>query len=59
MTGTSNTYRLLSERECVNYVAAYLKYFQDRWKDKYPKIDKKKYEENNPQAILCIKKKAR
>lgn len=33
------SYRLSSERECVNYIAAYLKYFQDRWEEKYPEID--------------------
>lgn len=31
--------RLTVESENVNYVAAYLKYFQDRWKDVYPEID--------------------
>ncbi len=31
--------RLTSESENINYVAAYLKYFQDRWKDVYPEID--------------------
>ncbi len=32
-------HRLTVESENVNYVAAYLKYFQDRWKDAYPEID--------------------
>ena len=32
-------YRLTSESENINYVAAYLKYWQDRWKDAYPEID--------------------
>ena len=32
-------HRLTVESENINYVAAYLKYFQDRWKDVYPKID--------------------
>ena len=32
-------YRLTVESECVNYVAAYLRYFQDRWKPVYPEID--------------------
>ena len=32
-------FRLNSESENVNYVAAYLKYFQDRWKEAYPEID--------------------
>lgn len=27
------------ESENVNYVAAYLAYFQDRWRDQYPEID--------------------
>ncbi len=34
-------YRLTVESENVNYVAAYLRYFQDRWKDVYPEIDGK------------------
>lgn len=32
-------YRLTNESENVNYVAAYLRYFQDRWKAYYPEID--------------------
>ena len=32
-------YRLTVESENINYVAAYLRYFQDRWKDVYPEID--------------------
>ncbi len=32
-------YRLTNESENVNYVAAYLRYFQDRWKPYYPEID--------------------
>ncbi len=32
-------HRLTVESENVNYVAAYLRYFQDRWKDVYPEID--------------------
>lgn len=32
-------HRLTVESENINYVAAYLKYFQDRWKDVYPEID--------------------
>jgi len=32
-------YRLLSDTECIYYVAAYLKYWQDRWKEVYPEID--------------------
>ena len=31
--------RLTVESENINYVAAYLRYFQDRWKNAYPKID--------------------
>ncbi len=34
-------HRLTVESENVNYVAAYLRYFQDRWKDVYPEIDGK------------------
>ncbi|MBQ4145373.1 MAG: hypothetical protein IJD36_01975 [Clostridia bacterium] len=34
-------YRLTVESENVNYVAAYLRYFQDRWVDAYPEIDGK------------------
>ncbi len=32
-------YQLTVESENINYVAAYLRYFQDRWKDVYPEID--------------------
>ena len=32
-------YRLTVESENINYVAAYLAYWQDRWKDVYPEID--------------------
>ncbi len=32
-------HRLTVESENVNYVAAYLSYFQDRWKGQYPEID--------------------
>ena len=32
-------HRLANENENVNYVAAYLKYWQDRWKEAYPEID--------------------
>ncbi len=32
-------HRLTVESENINYVAAYLRYFQDRWKDVYPEID--------------------
>ena len=32
-------FRLTSESECINYVAAYLKFWQDRWSDEYPIID--------------------
>ena len=31
--------RLTNEKECIEYVAAYLKYWQDEWKDVYPEID--------------------
>ena len=31
--------KLLNDAECINYVAAYLRYFQDRWKKEYPEID--------------------
>ena len=34
-------YRLTSEGENINYVAAYLKYWQDVWKSTYPEIDGK------------------
>ena len=34
-------HRLTIESENINYVAAYLRYFQDRWKDVYPEIDGK------------------
>ena len=34
-------HRLTVESENINYVAAYLRYFQDRWKDVYPEIDGK------------------
>lgn len=55
-------YRLSIESENINYVAAYLRYFQDRWKKAYPEIDgktdilatlynqgEKKSPHNNPQ----------
>lgn len=32
-------HRLTVESENVNYVAAYLAYWQDRWRDEYPEID--------------------
>ena len=32
-------FRLTSESENINYVAAYLKYWQDRWCYEYPIID--------------------
>lgn len=32
-------HRLTVESENVNYVAAYLAYWQDRWKYEYPEID--------------------
>ena len=32
-------YRLTVDGENINYVAAYLKYFQDRWHNEYPNID--------------------
>lgn len=32
-------YRLTNESENINYVAAYLRYFQDKWKPYYPEID--------------------
>ncbi len=32
-------HRLTTESENINYVAAYLRYYQDRWKDAYPEID--------------------
>lgn len=31
--------RLTNDKDCIEYVAAYLKYLQDRWKDEYPEID--------------------
>lgn len=34
-------HRLTVESENINYVAAYLRYFQDRWKKVYPDIDGK------------------
>ena len=34
-------YRLTVESENINYIAAYLRYFQDRWKGVYPEIDGK------------------
>ncbi len=34
-------YRLTVEGENVNYVAAYLAFYQDRWKSEYPQIDGK------------------
>lgn len=36
---TAIAYRLTVESENVNYVAAYLAYWQDRWREKYPEID--------------------
>ena len=31
--------RLTNDKDCIEYVAAYLKYWQDKWKDVYPEID--------------------
>ena len=33
--------RLTVDEQCIEYVAAYLKYWQDEWKDEYPIIDGK------------------
>ena len=33
--------KLSDPKICIEYVAAYLQYFQDRWKEAYPNIDGK------------------